>query len=308
MTYDCKKMLTNISSFPRYVISCFRWTKKWNQKLNRIGMEEAPNHVEKEGDSTSAVDEANLSSVRLSKAVLEEEADSENKLTKETPFGEVDGEANERTVVWQMESSPPDVEQTDKNLNEPDDENAAAVVRESKNCHDGISNEQKKDDQLASIHLAIGNLEQEFQQKLKYDAHKDKIIDALHRELQEYKNELLSRLLRPVFSDIIKVMEDNKKLRSVKLETGEFDFARLRNAFEGALLDLEDLLSRNGVEAFTSEGDIFDSGRQKILKVVETSDKELNGKISERHRCGYEWEGRILRPELVSVFKHVTIA
>ncbi len=301
-------MLTNISSFPRYVISCFSWTKKWNQKLNRIGMEEDPNHVNKEEDSTSAVDQANLSSVTLSEAELEEGADSENRLIKETPFGELEGESNERTVVWQMESSPSEVEQTDKNLIEPDEENANVVVPESKNRQEGISNERKIDDQLTSIHLAIGNLEQEFQQKLKYDAHKDKIIDTLHRELQEYKNELLSKLLRPVFTDIIKVIEDNKKLSNVKMESGEVDVAKLKRSFEGALLDLEDLLSRNGVEAFTSERDIFDSSRQKVIKVVETADKELNGKISERHRPGYEWENRILRPELVSVFKHVIIA
>jgi len=36
-------------------------------------------------------------------------------------------------------------------------------------------------------------LQAEFQSKLKYDQHKDKIIDDLHRELQEYKSDLINK-------------------------------------------------------------------------------------------------------------------
>ncbi|HLC16368.1 MAG TPA: hypothetical protein VJL89_09095, partial [Thermodesulfovibrionia bacterium] len=41
---------------------------------------------------------------------------------------------------------------------------------------------------LEDIQNNLDNLGQAFQNKLKYDEHKEKVIDRLHNELQEYKN------------------------------------------------------------------------------------------------------------------------
>ncbi len=66
--------------------------------------------------------------------------------------------------------------------------------------------------QLNSIQGHLDRLEKEFQSKFKYDQHKEKIIDNLHKEVQEYKADLIKRLLQPIIMDIIYVINPTTSL------------------------------------------------------------------------------------------------
>ncbi len=65
---------------------------------------------------------------------------------------------------------------------------------------------------------------------------------------------------------------------------------------------MEDIFYRQGVNSYICDTHMFDATRQKILKTIETSDKSKDKTIAESLRSGYEWEGKIIRPEMVAVY------
>ena len=147
-------------------------------------------------------------------------------------------------------------------------------------------------------------LHTEFQGKLKYDQHKEKIIDNLHNELQEHKNDLLKRLLQPMMMDVIQTIDDVNKLihHYRQKEAAKIEPQKLLELMESIPDDLEHLLYRQGVESFQCLEPVFNPIRQRAIKTVPTSDQAKDKMIIQSLRNGYEWEGKILRPEMVEVY------
>lgn len=150
----------------------------------------------------------------------------------------------------------------------------------------------------------LKDLKREFQGKLKYDAHKEKIIDSLHEELQAHKDDILKKFMISFVMDIIQFIDNLKKLTQYYGSKGltADDATRLLNLIEGIPADLEDICSRLGVMPFTCEAKQFDPGRQRVLKRIETDEEAKDKTIAENLRPGYEWDGKIIRPEMVAVY------
>ena len=157
---------------------------------------------------------------------------------------------------------------------------------------------------LDALNKQMEKLEAEFMGKIRYDQRKDKIIDDLHREVQEYKNDLLKNLTRPIIMDIIHAIDDIGKLveNHQAKDPSELDPMKLVRQMAGIAADLEDILFRQGVESFTSHQPAYDPKRQKIIKTEITEDPTLDKTISKRVHNGYEWEDKVLRQEMVNVF------
>lgn len=151
-------------------------------------------------------------------------------------------------------------------------------------------------------------IETEFESKLKYDQHKDKIIDNLHSELQNYKNALLKKIIQPVLSDIIMLIDDVRKLydnyKDKPLE--ELDPSKLLKQMKSFPSDLEDILYRQGIEPFVRNEDYFNPSFQQAIKTLETNDKEKDKKIAGSIRNGYMWDEKVFRPEKVEVYVYKT--
>jgi len=156
---------------------------------------------------------------------------------------------------------------------------------------------------LESIEAKLDNLYKEFQSKLKYDAHKEKIIDDLHGELREHKDGLVKKQVVGILKDIIIIIDSIRKTinydNSFDPLSGEsekfFKFAK------GIIVDLEDLLVSNGVEPFISDDSVFDPVKQRVVLKVDTADKSKDKTIVRRLCPGYSSEGKIIRPEKVAV-------
>lgn len=65
---------------------------------------------------------------------------------------------------------------------------------------------------------------------------------------------------------------------------------------------LSRVLESNGVTPFQSKGQQFDPTVHEAMSVVE-SDKYESGTIYEEDRCGYLWNGELLRPARVTVVR-----
>ncbi len=161
--------------------------------------------------------------------------------------------------------------------------------------------------QMSLIYSKLDLLEQEFNEKLKFDQHKESIIDNLHSELQEYKNETFRKHFQTMIMDVIKIIDDIRKLsrfyRSQESLNGDPD--KWLKLIESIPADLEDSFYWQGVKPYITDRDRFDPTRQKVLKKIETADKTKNKMVAERLFPGYEWDGRVIRPEMVNVYLYV---
>jgi molecular chaperone GrpE len=166
-------------------------------------------------------------------------------------------------------------------------------------------------DAVAALGVMLGRqldgLQTLFEREIRAEATREKVVDRLHAELQEYKQDLLLNVLRPVFVDLIQLHDDIGKMlaaRSTGEGEGEGEVRRLLDIMQGYQQGIEDILYRQGVEPYTQEGDTFDPRRQRAVATVPTDDPSLAKTIAVRHRKGFQTQGgeRMIRPEIVSVY------
>jgi molecular chaperone GrpE len=164
------------------------------------------------------------------------------------------------------------------------------MVEESKDII--IENQSKILDELMS-------LKKDFQSKIKYDEQKEITITKLHDELQLYKRDLYKKMLLPVINDLIHFSDRTEKDLEFLVDVPA---EKLMERIHDFLDDLRDVLYRQGVEPYKLENDDFDPKKQKIIKTIETNDKELDKKVANHKFYGYEWEEKIIKPESVEVY------
>ncbi len=107
--------------------------------------------------------------------------------------------------------------------------------------------------------------------------------------------------------DVIKIIDDIRKLsrfyRTQKALSSDPD--KLLKLIESIPSDLEDSFYWQGVKPYMVDSDRFDPTQQKVLKKIETAEKAKDKMIAERLFPGYEWDGRVIRPEMVNVYLYV---
>jgi molecular chaperone GrpE len=163
------------------------------------------------------------------------------------------------------------------------------------------------DTKLDEISSQLAKLRKDFQFKIRNDAQKDKVIDNLHQELQQYKSNHLKKYLLPTIMDIIQFVDGLRKLiKYMTLHRPEEDdsqqLAKLTKLLKSIPSDLEDICSRQGISPFRCSSSAFNPGRQRILKKLPTADEEKDKTVAESLRPGYVWDGEVIRPEVVSVY------
>lgn len=142
-----------------------------------------------------------------------------------------------------------------------------------------------------------------FEREIRAESTREKVVDRLHAELQEYKQGLLLGILRPVFVDLIQLHDDMGKMIASQAEA-EGEAGRLLGLVASFQQGVEDILYRQGVEPFTEPGDAFDPRRQRALSTVSTDDPALNKTVAVRLRKGFQVGEKVVRPEMVTVYSY----
>lgn len=157
---------------------------------------------------------------------------------------------------------------------------------------------------IDQLGFQMASLQREFEGKLKYDAHKDEIIDKLHNELQEYKQDILKKHILSIVMDVVKVADDIRKWLTYfrSLEVSQRDPRKLFRYLEAIPSDLEDIFYWHGVRPFSTAEGIFDPARQRAIKKIPSMDASQDKLIAESLRPGYEWDGKVIRQEMVAVY------
>jgi molecular chaperone GrpE len=140
--------------------------------------------------------------------------------------------------------------------------------------------------------------------ELRAEATRERVIDRLHAELQEYKQDLLLKVQRPIFVDLIQLHDDVGKMFEARsaADAGAPAAADIRGVLQSIQTAIEDILYRQGVEPFALEGDEFDPRRQRAVSTQATDDALFNKKVAVRLRKGFASGDKLIRPEIVTVF------
>ncbi|AGA26180.1 nucleotide exchange factor GrpE [Singulisphaera acidiphila] len=154
-----------------------------------------------------------------------------------------------------------------------------------------------------TLHRKLDTLQTLFEREIRAEATREKVVDRLHAELQEYKQGLLLNVLRPIFVDLIQLHDDIGKIAEAQGEgDGNGEASRYLGLMRGFQQGIEDILYRQGVEPYLQEGESFDPRRQRAVATVVTEDAALNKQIAARHRKGFQAGDRVIRAEIVSVY------
>lgn len=232
---------------------------------------------------------------------LPDDETGEIPLVDEAPAVHVDEPADPSLDLGPPDVLPPladDAVAEDEPLAVPRLEEPIAVAEST--SHDGLSNiiqtfGERLDRRMDQLQTLI-------EREIRAEATREKVVDRLHAELQEYKQDLLLNTLRPVFIDLIQLHDDiGKVATSASIESTEAD-RRWLDLMADFQQGIEDILYRQGVEPFLVEDEGFDPRRQRAVSTVVTDDPALNKRVASRLRKGFRAGERVIRPEVVSVY------
>lgn len=153
---------------------------------------------------------------------------------------------------------------------------------------------------IEQIKIDIKTLNVSFNNKLKYDLHKDTIIDKLHKELQEYKNDIILQSINPIINDLIGMYDDfESSISSYKEKENSEVILNILTDFQLTVLEI---LEKHDVFAYKSPDTSFVSKRQQVIKTVKTDDPGKHHEVKQHLRIGFDRDGKVVRPERVEVF------
>lgn len=95
----------------------------------------------------------------------------------------------------------------------------------------------------------LDGLQALVEREIRAEATREKIVDRLHDELQEYKQDLVLKIMRPVFIVLTQLHDDVGKMIDSQAGTEE-EVVRLLGLMRGIQQGIEDVLYRQGVEPF----------------------------------------------------------
>ena len=158
----------------------------------------------------------------------------------------------------------------------------------------------------AALDRKLDGLHALFEREVRAEATREKVVDRLHAELQEYKQDLLLNVLRPVFLDLIQLHDDIGKMVAAQPDGAKARPGPPPPRHDAGLSagDRGHPLPPGGRALSLQEGDTFDPRRQRAVATVPTDDPARSKTIAARLRKGFQTQDgeRVIRPEIVSVY------
>ncbi|OJW27045.1 MAG: nucleotide exchange factor GrpE [Planctomycetales bacterium 71-10] len=217
----------------------------------------------------------------------EPEAPYETAAPEVEPASAVDYVEAERAIADDLEAEEPEPATEPEPADEPPP--FAALAGE---IHDALGRLG------AQVQERLAGLQAQFDREVRAEASRERIVDRLHAELQEYKQDLMLKVQRPIFVDLIQLHDDVGKMAAAQPADAE----GFRGTLESIQTALEDVLYRQGVEPFRVDGDAFDPRRQRAVTTVPTPDPDLARTVAARLRPGFQSGDKVIRPEMVTVY------
>lgn len=200
--------------------------------------------------------------------------------------------------------------ESDENSTENEMEVNQAEVNSSESVSEEVEETEVQPDKLDKVLESqqqllerLEALDALFNARIMHTEHEEKIVDQMHKELQKYKEDMYSQLVRPILLDVIEVRDSIMRLAAAYLAKPEGEQNIPNKTFSDYAYDLQDILEKNSVEIYRSKsGDDFNPIKQRVIKKVPTNDESLHGKVAESLSCGYSYNGRTISAEKITVY------
>ncbi len=161
---------------------------------------------------------------------------------------------------------------------------------------------------LVVLGQRLTRLEKHFETKILYDRAKDETIDALHRELQDYRDGLQFQHLRPLVADVLTVYDDlGDVLERFAVESPEALLEPVASLLKQLIAlrdDLGSALEKQGFELYEHPGEAVDRAFQRVQAVITTTDPARDRTIARRVRRGLRYGERVIRPEIIEAYRY----
>ena len=160
-------------------------------------------------------------------------------------------------------------------------------------------------EELERIENEISTLNKLFATKIQRTDYDTKVIDQMHGDLEKHKEDMYSKIMRPVLMDIISLRDDMMRIVEANSINAPEKPTIPLGTFEVYAYTALDILERYSVEAYKSEvGDDFTPIKHRVLKKVATPDQNLNKKIAKSVSDGYSYMGKVISAEKVEVYAY----
>lgn len=152
------------------------------------------------------------------------------------------------------------------------------------------------------IQSTLRRMEKKFTDEILNGENRDSSVKTIYKELNEYKAGIVEKALKNVLYDIVDIREIMlSQARFLREKKGENSISI--EEFESYADDIRDILEKHDVTIYKGEiGEENIAVRQKIVRKAETEDDNLVKKVAESLSYGYEYGGKVLYPEKISVY------
>lgn len=152
------------------------------------------------------------------------------------------------------------------------------------------------------IQSTLRRMEKKFTDEILNGENRDNSVKTIYKELNEYKAGIVEKALKNVLYDIVDIRETMlSQARFLREKKGENSISI--EEFESYADDIGDILEKHDVTIYKGEiGEENIAVRQKIVRKAETEDDNLVKKVAESLSYGYEYGGKVLYPEKISVY------
>ena len=164
---------------------------------------------------------------------------------------------------------------------------------------------------IAEVNQNVAELRKLFAEKIARNQSQIEMFNAIHREMKDYKeNLLLEAFHEPVIHNLISLY-DNFKLTESQLNdilngTGicSDDLSQFQNNLKNVGLELEEVLFRLDVSPYEERLETWDRKLHKTCGTKPTDTPEQDGEVAEVHKIGFYWRNKVFRPEEVTIFRY----
>lgn len=160
----------------------------------------------------------------------------------------------------------------------------------------------RMEESLESISRIMRRLEKKFESEILNSETRDSTVKTIYKELNEYKAGLVEKALKEVLYDFIDIREMMFSKAKYMQKEGKEAVISLEE-FLSYAEDIGDILEKHDVSIYKGEpGTSNVATRQKIVRKVETEDEALAKTVAESLSYGYEYNGKVIYPEKISVY------
>lgn len=156
---------------------------------------------------------------------------------------------------------------------------------------------------LSTLQQNFSSLLQVITNRLSYDRTKEVVFDRLYKEMEELKQDQELRKMRPLYIDLILLIDRMNNIYNDKLEAGEKN-PELISTLQTLSHEVLEILYRRGVELIVAPSNRFDPKIQQVVEVIPTKNRAEDNLVVHMVRHGFKYKDVVLRPEEVVIKKY----